>query len=122
MMTYREARELLTQSGRGANEAQDILDDLARKGPDYKGFSVKTESGVRWLRYSGLRAGSLQPEYTMREEIRIKETEQQEMTQSEQLRADLKLLVSLVPEEVQGDDSYYAAQRIYEFIDYHAEG
>jgi hypothetical protein len=66
-MTYREARELLTQSGRGANEAQDILDDLPRKGADYKGFSVKTESGVRWLRYSGLRAGSLQPEYTMRE-------------------------------------------------------
>jgi hypothetical protein len=27
---------------------------------------------------------------------------------------DLKLLVSMIPEEVQGDGSYFAAQRLYE--------
>jgi hypothetical protein len=61
MMTYREARELLTGSGRSANEAQDILEDLEGWGPG-KTFSVKTESGVRWLRYAGLRDS--QPQYT----------------------------------------------------------
>ncbi len=64
-MTYREARELLTQSGRSANEAQDILDDLAHWGPA-KQFrvSVSTWLEPRWLRYAGLRAETLQPEYT----------------------------------------------------------
>lgn len=43
------------------------------------------------------------------------------MTQREQLLADLKLLVGLIPEEVQGDTSYFASQRLYEFINHHAE-
>ena len=42
------------------------------------------------------------------------------MNQKEQLLADLRLLVQMIPEEKQGDDSYYAANRIYEFIYYHA--
>lgn len=34
----------------------------------------------------------------------------------DQLFADLKLLVGLIPAEVQNDASYYAAQRLYSLI------
>lgn len=34
----------------------------------------------------------------------------------DQLFADLKLLVGLIPVEVQNDDSYFAAQRLYALI------
>jgi hypothetical protein len=58
-MSWRQAREALTDSGRGANEAQDILDDLAHF-PD-RSFSYAADGGVRWLSYAGLEAG--QPVY-----------------------------------------------------------
>ncbi len=64
-MSWREARALLMDSGRGGNEAHDILDELARQGPEHHGFSVQTPEGaVLRLRYAGLREGTLQPEYT----------------------------------------------------------
>lgn len=65
-ISYRQARDTLTEAGHGANQAQDILDDLAHWGPD-KTFSVRTPDGVRWLRYGGLRLGTLQPVYNLGE-------------------------------------------------------
>lgn len=41
------------------------------------------------------------------------------MSEREQLMSDLKLLVQLIPEEIQDDISYFAANRLYDFIDHH---
>ena len=63
-MSWRTARALLQDSGRGVNEAQDILEDLAHWGPEHHGFSVRTPEGtVLRLRYEGLDEGR-QPTYT----------------------------------------------------------
>jgi hypothetical protein len=64
-MSWREARQALQDSGRGVNDAQQILDDLAHF-PDSK-FSYRVGGGDQWsvkkLRYAGLDSDS-QPRYT----------------------------------------------------------
>lgn len=63
-MSWRETRALLQDSGRGVNEAQDILEDLAHWGPEHHGHSVRTPEGsVLRLRYAGLDEHN-QPTYT----------------------------------------------------------
>ena len=37
----------------------------------------------------------------------------------DQLSSDLELLVSAIPEEVRDEQTYYAANRLYDFIQYH---
>jgi hypothetical protein len=37
------------------------------------------------------------------------------------LMSDLRLLVKAIPEEVQNDDTYYASDRLYQFIEHHAD-
>ena len=36
-------------------------------------------------------------------------------------KADLKTLVEAIPEELQSEDTYYAANRLYDFIDAQSE-
>ena len=43
------------------------------------------------------------------------------MGQREQLLADLRTLTVLIPEEADTEEAGYARERLYEFIDYHAE-
>jgi len=63
-MSWRAARALLQDSGRGVNEAQDIIEDLAHWGPEHHGHSVRTPEGsVLRLRYAGLDEHN-QPTYT----------------------------------------------------------
>lgn len=38
----------------------------------------------------------------------------------QQLKADLKTLVGTIPEELQGEDTYNASNRLYDFIAQHA--
>ena len=54
-LSWREAREALTATGRGVNDAQDILDDLAHwgVGSDRALSYYATGGGVRWLSYAG---------------------------------------------------------------------
>jgi hypothetical protein len=51
ILTWREAHEALTESGRDVSSAQDILDDLANF-PE-KSFSYHADSKDRWLAYAG---------------------------------------------------------------------
>jgi hypothetical protein len=59
-LTWRQAREALTDDGRGVNDAQGILDDLAH----FPGrqWSYRAADGVRWLTYAGPDAAG-QPVY-----------------------------------------------------------
>jgi hypothetical protein len=50
-LSWREARDLLTEAGHGVNDAQQILDDLAWFTWAGKRFSVLVGGEVRWLRY-----------------------------------------------------------------------
>jgi hypothetical protein len=53
-LTWKQAREALTADGRPANDAQDVLDDLAHWGVGSgRAWSYKTPDGVRWLTYAG---------------------------------------------------------------------
>lgn len=52
-LTWREARNALTESGRNASGAQLILDDLAHWGPGATRFSYRAGEVVRWLSYAG---------------------------------------------------------------------
>lgn len=67
LLKWRQAREALMESGRGANHAQDILDDLAHWGERVKGWSYRTPDGIRWLYYAGL-DGDGQPRFEASEE------------------------------------------------------
>lgn len=60
-LTWREAREALTAGDRySANEAQDVLDDLARPGRTWS--FLNAERNLRWMQYAGLDDGK-QPLY-----------------------------------------------------------
>lgn len=56
-LSWRQARTVLTgeygDGEMGANQAQDVLDDLAHFA-GVKAWSVRTPDGIRWLRYGGL--------------------------------------------------------------------
>jgi hypothetical protein len=60
-MSWREARQALMDSDHGANDAQQILDDLAHF-PDST-FGYRAPDGVKKMRYAGL-DGDNQPRYT----------------------------------------------------------
>jgi hypothetical protein len=57
ILTWRQAREaLMTWNGYGANAAQDILDDLARRAqlnPNSSWSFLNAERQLRWVQYAG---------------------------------------------------------------------
>lgn len=58
--SWRQARELLQESGHGVNEAQAILEDLAHWGPT-SAFSVKTGDRRDVASLRGASAGRCRP-------------------------------------------------------------
>lgn len=66
-VSWREAREHLTESGMGVNDAQQVLEDLIWRAsfPKDRPWSYKFEDRVRYLRFSGLDKTE-QPQYETR--------------------------------------------------------
>jgi hypothetical protein len=67
-LSWREARDLLTERGYGANDAQQILDDLAWFAWSGKRFSVLAGGEARWLRYDNASC-SARPYYLLEAEV-----------------------------------------------------